>query len=52
MEIFAPAHIDVFSRGLTGMNFNLSSLDSVCALAMAFSHRLLYTPLGQNLHQL
>lgn len=52
MEIFAPAHIDVFSHRLTGMNFNLSSIDAVCALAMAFSHHLLFMPLGQNLHQL
>lgn len=52
MEMFAPVHIDVFSHRLTGMNFNLSSVDSVCALAMAFSHYLLYTPLGQNLQQL
>lgn len=49
MEIFALAHIDVFTYRPTGMNFNLSSVDSVCALAMAFSHHLLYTPLGQNL---
>lgn len=49
MEIFAQAHIDVFSHRPTGMNFNLSNVDSVCALAMAFSHHLLYMPLGQSL---